>query len=218
MSPNDDQFKRSREWTQLVKHLNILNMIIRQLSFALFASSFEIILFSDTQNRQTNSDIHQRWRRTLHENDQQNKRNSTSQPEIDARATRSSVHRWNRISSFFPADRWLKEDLVTLSLLDRLLAYTTWKPCRESDYHEHVDQRIIEIKEIEHYVRLLIDKDYRVNFLIKSALQRCFQPKSKRLLSNQNRTTKEVEWFELHGWITCGSESIEYHCFALILL
>ena len=63
--------------------------------------------------------------------------------------------------------------------------------------------------------RLLIDEDYRVNFSIKSALERCFQPKSERLISkistaSEHKPEKDAEgiaekYFQMIvvSWIVC---------------
>ena len=46
---------------------------------------------------------------------------------------------------------------------------------------------------VEHCIRLLTHEDYRLNFLIKSALQRCLQPKSKRVVSKVSTGSDHIQ-------------------------
>ena len=61
---------------------------------------------------------------------------------------------------------------------------------------------------VEHDIRLLTHEDYRVNFLIKSALQRCPQPKSEQVISKISTASEHKQEQDDEGTIEKSFQSI----------
>jgi hypothetical protein len=96
------------------------------------------------------------------------------------------------------------------STVDRRIASIV-SPRSMTTLFSTIIQRILRLSGIvKHYIRLLMDDDYQVNFLIKSTLQRCLQPKSERLDSKISTASEDKSEQDDEGSRVISSARLNY--------